>query len=140
VNIDLLRQSLRASVELAFSRSSGPGGQNVNKVNTKVEARIRLADLSGLSAAELFRVKNVLSGRIVEDEVLRVVASEERTQAANRETALRRLEAIIASAAKIPKKRLATKPTKMSIENRLSSKIRRGRIKKMRNRKPAQDE
>ena len=140
MNISLIRLSIHAAVQLSFSRSGGPGGQNVNKVNTKVEARVRLDELEGLSQNELQRVKEVLSTRLVEESVLRIVSSEERTQMANRERALARLEALICSAARIPKRRLATKPSRSSIERRLKSKQIRSGAKRDRGTLPNQDE
>jgi len=61
---DLIRQSIRAAAQVSFSRSGGPGGQNVNKVNTKVTLHIRLAGLEGLSFAEAERLREVLAPRI----------------------------------------------------------------------------
>lgn len=127
-----LRSSIYAAVQLSFSRAGGPGGQNVNKANTKVEARIALSALCGLSEQELSHLRNALANRISAEDELIVVASEERTQGANRERALSRLEALIVSAARIPKKRRKTKPTRSSIEKRLESKRLTSGIKRAR--------
>jgi len=127
----MLRDSIRAATHFAFSRSGGPGGQNVNKTSTKVDARVALADLAGLTLSELERARTLLAARIVNDEVC-VVSSEERYQNENRERALLRLEMLISSAARLPKRRIPTRPTGSSVKRRHRAKESRSSIKSAR--------
>jgi ribosome-associated protein len=122
MNLELLRSSIEKKASLDFARSGGPGGQNVNKVNSKAIARVRLADLEGLGPAEAALASTRLAARLTLEGELVVQADEERDQPRNREAAIARLFAIIAGAARLPKPRKATKPTRASKERRLSSK------------------
>ena len=129
MNIFLLHQSIRAAAEARFSRSGGPGGQNVNKVNTKVTLRLRLADLAGLTETEAARLRERLASRItVEDEIV-IASDEERSQRTNLERAFSRLEALVTAAARLPKHRRPTKPSKAAREQRLQSKRLQSRKK-----------
>ena len=134
----LLHQSIHAAGRISFSRSGGPGGQNVNKVNTKVILWIALADLAGLSEAEQLRLEEQLASRLVHNRdegaagaggELVISASEERSQRVNLERAYARAEALIAAAARLPKKRRPTKPSRAARERRLTSKRRQGEKK-----------
>jgi len=129
LNVALIRQSIHSCAEAAFSRSSGPGGQNVNKVNTKVTLKLRLGDLAGLSETELERLKSLLANRISNEGEIVVISDEERSQRINLNNAYERMEALITTAAKLPKRRNPTKPSKAAKEKRLQSKKRQAQKK-----------
>ncbi len=134
MNLELLRASIRAKARVDYARSGGPGGQNVNKVNSKAIARIALAEVEGLSWAESERARSRLQGRLTNEGELIVQAEEERDQSRNKEAALARLCSLVQAAAKIPKARKPTKPTKASRERRLAAKRERSEAKGLRRR------
>jgi ribosome-associated protein len=138
MNIETLRASIEEKAVLDFARSGGPGGQNVNKVNSKAIARIRLDDVLGLSVAEAAQAAGRLASRLTTTGELIVQADEEREQGRNREAAIARLVALISGAARLPKIRKATKPTRGSKERRLASKRSRGASKDLR-KKPSEN-
>jgi len=101
----------------------------VNKVNTKVILRLRLCELTGLSETEMERVKLLLANRISNDGEIIITSDEERSQRINLERAYFRMEALIAAAARLPKRRRPTKPSKAAKEKRLQAKKRQAQKK-----------
>jgi len=124
----------RAELRFGFSRSSGPGGQNVNKVNTKTELRIRVEGLHGLSTRAVARLREFARNRISQEGDLIITADTERTQEANRQACLRKLRELIVKSQVEPKVRKKTKPSRGAKLRRLETKRRRGDTKRLRSR------
>jgi ribosome-associated protein len=117
----------------SFIRSSGPGGQNVNKVATAVQLRFDARNAEGLSERVRDRVIRFAGQRATKDGVIVIEAGRFRTQERNRADARDRLTALVAKAAEPPPPpRKKTRPSKGSVERRLKEKVGRGTIKKLR--------
>lgn len=122
-----------AELRVRFSRSGGPGGQNVNKRDTRVEITFDVASSTALDAEQRRRALAALGTRLDAKGRLRVVSSSERTQGQNRERAVESLRHELARALRPPPKpRVATKPSASGRERRLASKKARARLKKQR--------
>ena len=126
-----------AELEESFIRSSGPGGQNVNKVESAVQLRFDVRNSPSLPDDVKERLERLAGRRLTNDGVLIITAQRFRTQERNREDALERLIALIRQSTERQKPRRPTRPTLASKRRRLEAKGRRADIKKGRSVKPA---
>ncbi len=132
MNIQLLHESIQKHTQFTFSRSSGKGGQNVNKVNTKVFAYIPLALLDGLNELERAQIKIRLSSHINKDGDFFVSVQQERSQELNRKIALQSIEKKISTASVIMAPRKKSRIPKAINEKRLQQKRLTSKLKQMR--------
>ena len=121
-----------SELEERFVRSSGPGGQNVNKVSTAVELRFHLWNSPSLASAVKERLAKLAGRRLTDEGEIIIQANRFRTQERNRADARERLFEMIRAAAIAPIRRIATKPSYSAKLKRVDSKVKRGGVKKMR--------
>jgi ribosome-associated protein len=126
-----------AEIEESFVRSSGPGGQNVNKLSTAVQLRFDVRRSPSLPNDVAIRLMRLGGRRVTKEGVLVLIAQNHRTQERNRADALDRLVKLIREAAVAPVPRRPTKPSRASRRERLEHKKHRGGIKKLRQGKPS---
>ena len=121
-----------AEIQEDFVRSSGPGGQNVNKVSTAVQLRFDVENSPNLPEDVKLRLIKLAGKKMTDSGVLIIDSRKYRTQNRNREEALNRLVELIKKATEKPKKRIKTRPTRAAKEKRLQSKKHRGAVKTLR--------
>jgi ribosome-associated protein len=121
-----------SEIEFRTSRSSGPGGQNVNKLETRVELLFEVARSSSLTDEQRGHLFSRLKSNIDKEGVLRVVSQESRSQWKNKQEAIEKFVRILQLALRRQKKRTKTSPTLVSKEKRIQEKKRTGEKKKMR--------
>ena len=125
-----------SELRFRFARSSGPGGQHVNRSATQVELLFDVAGSPSLNEMQRRRVLTKLKSRLDKEGVLHLVSQETRSQLRNREEAVERFQELMRDALRVPKSRRPTRPTRTARERRLGEKRRRGETK--RDRRPVQ--
>lgn len=129
----------REKITIRFARSGGPGGQNVNRVETKVEARFVVAEAEWIPQAARDRLVQMVRSRLNSKGELVVVSSRFRSQARNLEDCLARIRKLVSKARRKPKRRIPTRPTGASRERRIANKRARSQKKGARRWRPGDE-
>ena len=131
-----MRECLKREVNFKTSRSSGPGGQHVNKTESKVELNWNLEESECLSDGQKLQVKQKLASRFTDRGILILTSEKYRSQHRNREEVMERFLDLVAAALVPAKKRHPTWPTRTSVEKRIKTKKIRGELKRSRRKRP----
>lgn len=131
-------QTILHECQFKAVRSSGSGGQHVNKVSSKVELQFNVTQSEGLSEREKIRIQQKLASKLTQEHVLILQAGDTRSQHRNKQLVISRFLTLVKEALKVPKKRKATKPTRASITKRLETK-QKNAVKKQLRQKPKLD-
>jgi ribosome-associated protein len=129
----------RGELRFTASRSSGPGGQHVNKVSSRVTLRFDLWDSPSLTDAQKRRIARKLATRITKEGLLMLHAQRHRSQAANRALLIERFADLLREALRRRRTRRKTRPTEAAVRRRLEQKRLRGRLKRQRSGDPDHD-
>jgi ribosome-associated protein len=129
---DLISRNFQNEFTFTASKSSGPGGQNVNKVNTRIELRFSIEASLHLSAVEKMMIFERLRSKITGEGDIIIVSQSERSQFENKRKAIEKFYSLIAKTLTVRRKRIPTSPGKGAIAKRLEAKRKRSDIKKSR--------
>ena len=138
IHIDLysMRECLKREVSFKTSRSSGPGGQHVNKTESRVELSWSLEESACLSENQKTLVRQKLASRLTDQEILMLTSEKHRSQHRNREDVMERFLDLIAASLVPARKRHTTRPTRSSVEKRIKTKKIRAELKRTRRKRP----
>src|SRR5436853_6679573 len=117
------------AMRVQFARSGGPGGQNVNKLNTKAELWVRPENLRGMHPEAVGRLRSLAGKRLTREGEIHIVAETARTQERNRAAVVEKLRELIVAAVHRPKARRKTKPSRAARERRFTDKKKRSEVK-----------
>lgn len=131
-------QTILNECQFKAVRSSGSGGQHVNKVSSKVELQFNVVQSEGLSEREKTRIQQKLASKLTQENVLILQAGDTRSQHRNKQLVISRFLTLLKDALKVPKKRKPTKPTRASVTKRLETK-QKNAVKKQLRKKPKLD-
>jgi len=125
-----------ADVTFSFARSSGPGGQSVNKLNTRAQLRVSIEAIDGLEDRAVARLRRLAGQRLTSDDELLITSDRHRSQLDNRRDCWTRFGELVAEAERIPKQRKRTRPSRAMVERRLEAKRRHSKRKQSRRWRP----
>ena len=136
INLYSMRECLKREVSFKTSRSSGPGGQHVNKTESRVELSWSLEESACLSENQKILVRQKLASRLTDQGILMLTSEKYRSQHRNREDVMERFLDLIAASLVPARKRHPTRPTRSSVEKRIKTKKIRGELKRSRRKRP----